>query len=97
MKVYRIRNKKIGMYWQKAREGQNTLSKKGKIYLNKGTAELVLKGYVSEIYLSRNSKSLNDIRSYYGDQMFVDGKIMYTPKKDWEVVEFKLTELTLNQ
>lgn len=94
MKVYRIRHIPTGLYWQKAREGSNTLSKKGKVYLNKGTAERVLDVYVREIYLSREIVYYDKLY-----EMATQGKYSYTgrrlvgiPRKDWEVVEFNLIE-----
>lgn len=94
MKVYRIRHIPTGLYWQKARVGSNTLSKKGKVYLNKGTAERVLSDYVREIHLSRRSAYYDKLLEMAedGPYIFTGDRIVGIPRKDWEVVEFNLIE-----
>lgn len=94
MKVYRIRHIPTGLYWQKAREGSNTLSKKGKVYLKRGTAERVLADYVREIRISRSIIYYDKLYEMVAqEKYFYTGKsIVGIPKKDWEVVEFNLIE-----
>lgn len=94
MKVYRIRHIPTGLYWQKARVGSNTLSKKGKVYLNKGTAISVLYGYVCEIYLNGRSTYYDKLLKMVeeGPYIFTGDRIVGIPLRDWEVVEFKLLE-----
>ena len=87
--MYRIKHIATDLYYQPHKHRGNHLSKKGKVYHNKSTAERVL-NMISTISLSSSSivyKIASKVLEFKKSKSSYEQVTTETSKDDWEIVE----------